>query len=317
MGHAHATPNTGRALWISAGLTGGYFVIELIAAILIGSVAVLSDAFHTFSAVGGVLIAIAAARYASRPPTSERTFGYLRGEVFGAFVNGFFLLGMAAFVLFMGARRLQSPTELSTTPMLLVAAGGILTELISLALLYEAQKTSLNIRGAYWHVVQTFVGSLIIIVAALVIRLTGFLEIDPLLGMAFGLVLLWASYGIIKASVDIFLEAAPPDIDLHEVKRELDALPGVRSAHHIHAWTIASERTIFSAHVLVDADHPAELLRLITDGLRDRHGVYFSTVQLETECDLEGAEEIEFLREASQGGAAEVPSHEGHSSSAH
>ena len=302
--HAHPTPNTGRALWISAGLTGGYFVIELTAAILIGSVAVLSDAFHTFSAVGGVLIAITAARYASRPATSERTLGYLRSEIFGAFVNGFFLLGMAALVLFMGVRRLQSPTELSTTPMLLVAAGGIVTELISLALLYEAQKTSLNIRGAYWHVVQTFVGSLIIIVAAVVIRLTGFLEIDSLLGMAFGLVLLWASHGIIKSSVDIFLEAAPPEIDLHGLKQELDALPGVRSAHHMHAWTIASQRTIFSAHVLVDADHPADLLRRITDGLRDQHGVYFSTVQLELEYDDEGAEEIEFLREA--------PSHESH-----
>lgn len=293
--HEHLTTDSSRALWISAALTGVYFVVELVAAILIGSVAVLSDAFHTFSAVGGVLIAIAAARYASRPPTPTRTFGFLRAEIFGAFVNGFFLLGMALIVLFMGARRLQDPAELATTPMLLVAAGGILTEVISLALLFEAQKDNLNVRGAFWHVVQTFVGSLIIIVAAVVIRLTDFLEIDPLLGMAFGLVLLWASYGIIRESVDIFLETAPPDLDLTEVKRELDAMSGVRSAHHIHAWTIASQRTIFSAHVLVQPNHPPSLLEDITDRLRHR-GVYFSTVQLETACDDEGAEAIEFLR---------------------
>lgn len=294
--HEHMAPDSGRALWISGALTGVYFVVELVAAILIGSVAVLSDAFHTFSAVGGVLIAIAAAQYASRRPTPMRTFGYLRAEIFGAFVNGFFLLGMALVVLFMGARRLQDPAELGTTPMLLVAAGGIVTEVISLALLFEAQKHNLNVRGAFWHVVQTFVGSLIIIVAAVVIRLTGFLEIDPLLGMAFGLVLLWASYGIIRESVDIFLEAAPPDLDLAEVKLELDAMPGVRSAHHIHAWTIASQRTIFSAHILVEPSHPPSLLGDITSHLRHNRGVYFSTVQLETECEDDGAEAIEFLR---------------------
>jgi cobalt-zinc-cadmium efflux system protein len=291
---AHVQGGDQRALTISAVLTGVYFVIEITAGILIGSVAVISDAFHTFSAVGGVVVAIVAARLATAPPTATRTFGLLRAEIFGAFVNGFFLLGMALLVLWMGSQRLADPKELEVGPMLLIAAGGLVTEVISLWLLFEGQKTNLNTRGAYWHVIQTFVGSLIIIVAALVIRFTDFLEIDPLLGMAFGLVLLWASYGIIKESLDVLLDRAPSDLDLLEVQASLEALPGAESAHHIHAWSVASGRTIFTAHLLIDDQAPEELLERATAILRDEYGVWFSTLQLERECFSEEPPELEF-----------------------
>ncbi|MCI0815332.1 MAG: cation transporter [Chloroflexi bacterium] len=286
-----------RALVISAILTGIYFVVELVAGILIGSVAVLSDAFHTFSAVAGVGIALAALSYARRPPTPERTYGFIRAEIFGAFANGFFLLGMAIFVIVMGAMRLSDPKDLATTPMLLVAAGGLVTEVISLGLLYDGQKKNLNLKGAYWHVVQTFIGSLIIVVAALVIRFTGFLEIDPLLGMAFGVFLLWASFGIIKESIAVFLEATPRGTDLLTIKRDIEALPGVVRTHHMHAWSLASGRNIFSAHVLQSDEAGPELLDTITQMLMEKYGFYFSTVQIESSDEgEEGAEEIEFLR---------------------
>lgn len=286
-----------RALVISAILTGIYFVVELVAGILIGSVAVLSDAFHTFSAVAGVGIALVALSYARRPPTPERTYGFIRAEIFGAFANGFFLLGMAIFVIVMGAMRLSDPKDLATTPMLLVAAGGLVTEVISLGLLYDGQKKNLNLKGAYWHVVQTFVGSLIIVVAALVIRFTGFLEIDPLLGMAFGVFLLWASFGIIKESIAVFLEATPRGTDLLTIKRDIEALPGVVRTHHMHAWSLASGRNIFSAHVLQSDEAGPDLLDTITVMLMEKYGFYFSTVQIESSDEREeGADEIEFLR---------------------
>ena len=297
MGHQHGPPpGSSRALTISALLTGVYFVIELVAGLLIGSIAVLSDAFHTFSAVAGVGIALTAAWYAARPVTPERTFGFMRAEIFGAFVNGFLLLGMALIVIAMGYMRLDDPKDLSTTPMLLIAAGGLITEVIALALLFEAQKTDLNVKGAYWHIIQTFVGSLIIIVAAVVIRFTGFLEIDPILGILFGFALIWASYGILKESLDIFMQSAPADMDLNAIKSEIDAIPGVASAHHIHAWSVASGRAIFSAHVLVDGDADPGLLDRITQLLKHEHAVYFSTLQLETECVDEEPAELEFLR---------------------
>ncbi len=182
-GHGGHLPSSGQALTISAWLTGLYFIAELIAGLWTGSIAVISDAFHTFSAVGGVLVAIAAARVARRPADLKRTFGWYRAEIVGALVNGAFLLAMAILVVVMGAMRLGAPIDLPTTPMLIIAAGGIVTEVISLYLLYRQQGEDLNVRGAYWHIIQTFVGSLIIIVAALVIHFTGFLAIDPLLGI--------------------------------------------------------------------------------------------------------------------------------------
>ncbi len=159
---------------------------------------------------------------------------------------------------------------------------------------------------------QTFVGSLIIIVAALVIDFTEFPEIDPILGIGFGLFLLWASFGIIKESIDIFLEAAPRGTDLLAVKRDIDELPGVVGAHHMHAWSIASGRKVFSAHVLqsgkADPDH---LLDWITELLKEKYGFYFSTVQIESSQEgEEGADEIEFLRHkkfASGGGSSSTP----------
>ena len=212
-------------------------------------------------------------------------------------MNGFFLLGMALIVIVFGALRLDDPKDLATTPMLLVAAGGLVTEIIALALLFEGQKQNLNLKGAYWHVIQTFVGSLIIVVAALVIRFTGFLEIDPILGIGFGLFLLWASFGIIKESIDIFLEAVPRGTDLLAVKRDIDQLPGVVRAHHMHAWSLASGRNIFAAHVLQSGEANPDLLDLITRMLKEKYGFYFSIVQIESSQEgEEGAEQIEFLR---------------------
>ena len=243
-----------RALRISAWLTGVYFVIELAIGIYTGSVAVISDAFHTFSAVGGVVLAIVAARIARRPADATRTFGSLRAEIIGALLNGAFLLGMAVLVLVMGYMRLQNPIDLPTMPMLFAAIGGIITEVISLRLLYAGQKGDLNIKGAFWHIIQTFVGSILIIVTALVIELTGFLAIDPILGMAFGVVLLYASWGIMRDATKILMESTPGDIDLTEVVERLEALANVSDVHHVHAWTLTSNKHVFSGHLRVASE---------------------------------------------------------------
>ena len=274
-------PASGRALAISAWLTGLYFVVEMIVGLWTGSVAVLSDALHTFSAVGGILVALVAARIARRPPDTAYTFGRRRAEVVGALVNGAFLLGMAVLVLVMGAMRLGSPIHLPAGPMLWVAAGGIVTEVISLALLWRQQKSDLNVRGAYWHILQTFVGSLIIVVAAVVIRYTGFLAIDPLLGMAFGLVLLWAGWGILRESLRILMDAAPPGIDLPEAVARLGRIEGVASAYHAHAWRLSDGRDIFTAHLRPEAG--ADRARVLDEAhaLLEETGFGFSTLQLE------------------------------------
>jgi cobalt-zinc-cadmium efflux system protein len=282
---ADADPQTARALRISAWLTGVYFVIELTIGLYSGSIAVISDAFHTFSAVGGVVLAIAARRIARRPADIKRTFGSYRAEIVGALLNGIFLLVMALIVLAMGYMRLREPIELPTTPMLIAAAGGLATELVSLWLLYGNQKSDLNLRGAFWHVMQTFVGSLLIILAALVIIFTGFTPIDPILGMAFGVVLLIASWGIIRDAIYILMEGTPRDINLGAVVSTLSELPNVQDVHHVHAWTLTSNKNVFSAHLrIATSEGETELLRNAHDLLREKFGFAFSTLQLETGC---------------------------------
>ena len=250
MGHGMASGDA-KALKVSGWLTGVYFVIELGIGLWTGSVAVLSDAFHTFSAVGGVLVALVAGHYASRPASQNASFGLIRAEIVGALINGFFLLGMAGLVLWMGAMRLMHPQEVPPGPMLLAAAGGLVTEAIALGMMYSRQKGNLNMKGAFWHIVQTFVGSLLIIVAAAVIYFTGFNRIDPILGMAFGLVLVWASWGIIRESLRILLDTVPRDLDLKAVACDVAGLPGVRNVHHAHAWALTTGKNIVSMHVLV------------------------------------------------------------------
>lgn len=288
-----------RALKITTWLTGVYFVIELGIGIYTGSIAVISDALHTFSAVGGVLLALAAARIAMRPADKRRTFGYARAEIIGALLNGFFLFVMALVVLYMGYNRLQNPIDLPTTPMLIAAFGGLVTEVIAIRLLYTAQKSNLNIRGAFWHILQTFVGSIIIIIAALVIRFTGFLAIDPILGMLFGLVLIYASWSISRDSLKILLENVPPDVDLEKVRQSLEGISGVADVHHMHAWALTSWKNIFSTHILIKtAAKSGAILREANRISKEEFGFFFSTIQIETRrTDTAGAEDIDIAKE--------------------
>ncbi|PWR02367.1 zinc ABC transporter [Meridianimarinicoccus roseus] len=294
-GHSGHLPSRGRALTVSAWLTGLYFVVELAIGLWTGSIAVISDAFHTFSAVGGVLVAIIAARIARRPADNDRSFGWYRAEVVGAAINGAFLLAMALFAIGMAAMRLSAPIDLPTGPMLWAAAGGLVTELISLGLIWKEGRGDLNTRGAVWHIVQTFVGSLLIIVTALVIRFTGFLLIDPLLGMAFGFVLVWASWGILRESIHMLMEGTPEDVDLGEVTDALERLEGVNDVHHVHAWTLTSGKNVFSGHLRKSTStDSADVLSAAHALLREEFGFLLVTLQVEDKClDEAGAEDID------------------------
>lgn len=301
-GHVGHIPEADhRALVISGWLTGLYFIAELAIGIWTGSIAVISDAFHTFSAVGGVLIALVAMRLGSRKASPARTFGYIRSEIIGALFNGLFLVGMALLVFWMGAMRLMEPIHLPTTPMLAAAVGGIITELIALRLLYPRQKGNLNMKGAFWHIIQTFVGSILIIISALVIRFTGFLEIDPLLGMAFGVVLLWASWSIIRDALHILLQGTPSELDLESAVAAIQRIEGVTDVHHAHAWSLTSGVNVFSSHVCVsDWNKGERVLEEVTGLLRKQFNVYFSTTQIEEYCldSEEVAAAIDVTREA-------------------
>jgi cobalt-zinc-cadmium efflux system protein len=284
IGSFHGLQADAKVLKITGWLTGVYFVIELFLGFYSGSVAVISDAFHTFSAVGGILIAFIANKIASKNATKQATFGFKRAEILGALLNGVFLLLMAIYVMYMGYMRLGKDFELPTGIMLLAALGGLITEVISFKLIYKKQKGNLNMQGAFWHIMQTFVGSILIIIAALVIKFTGYTNIDPILGMAFGVVLLWASYKMIKDVLDILMQTVPKDVDIDAIKQELIKIKGVKSIKHPHAWVLTSNKNIFTAHLQVDdITQSDDILKEATKKLQEKFNFYFSTLQIETE----------------------------------
>lgn len=284
-GHQHHGMGHGRQLKLAAVVTGAYFFFELIVGLYTGSVMVLVDAAHTFSAVGGVVLALVAQRIARRPATASQTFGGQRAEIIGALMNGAALLVMALVAMIMGGMRLMAPIEIPTTPMFIVALVGMLTEIWLIVLMFRSQKEDLNTRGAFWHVVQTFLGSFGIIVAALVIHFTGFMLIDPILGMMFGLMVLYAAWSILRESLSVLMEHAPDEPSVPEICEYLNSLDGVRHVHHPHLWLLRSGRPIFSAHLRVDeslaADQLDALLRKAREALKEEFGIYFSTLQLE------------------------------------
>jgi cobalt-zinc-cadmium efflux system protein len=224
---------------------------------------------------------------------------------------------MAILVIVMGAMRLQDPIELKIGPMIAAAAGGLVIEVYSLRLLYKSQKNNLNMKGAYWHVIQTCVGSLIILISAAVIHFTGFLEIDPLLGMGFGLVLIFASWKIIKGSLGFLMETVPDGVDLESISQELRKIAGVEDVHHIHAWALTSGTNIFSTHVKASegADTQA-VLKDVHASIDSTEAFYFATVQVETECiDTPGADDIDIMAGSGSGGDGGSDEHVGHGSS--
>jgi cobalt-zinc-cadmium efflux system protein len=198
--------------------------------------------------------------------------------------------------------------------MLVAAFGGLVTEFIAIKLLYSGQRGDLNVKGAFWHVLQTFVGSVIIIITAVVIYYTGFMAIDPILGMAFGVVLIYASIGIVRDSLKILSQTVPKDVDLEKVKVSLEAIPGVKNVHHIHAWTITPSVNIFSTHIHTDdLSKTDDILQKATNTLKEKFGFYFSTIQVEKECaEIDEAADIDITRVKERREASQ--SHGGHGS---
>ncbi len=285
MPHAHGTAasaNRGRLVAVFA-LTLSVFLVELVAAALSNSLALLADAGHMFTDVGGIGLALLAIWFAARPASVGRTFGYLRLEILVAVINAVLLFGVAAFILVEAWRRLSAPPEIATGLMLAVAILGLAANAVSLYLLRDAQRVSLNMRGAYLEVMGDFAGSVAVIVAAIVIALTGWTPADAVASALIGFLIIPRTWRLLRDAVDVLLEAAPKGIDLEEVRTHIRDVPGVADVHDLHAWTITSGVNVLSAHVVLDerADPPAVLDELCSC-LSGDFDIEHSTFQLET-----------------------------------
>jgi cobalt-zinc-cadmium efflux system protein len=285
MPHAHGTAaaaNRGRLVAVFA-MTLGVFVVELVGGLVSNSLALLADAGHMLTDVAGIGLALLAIWFAGRPANGGRTFGYLRLEILAAVVNAVLLFGVSAFILVEAWRRLSDPPEIATGLMLAVALVGLAANAVSLFLLRTAQGESLNMRGAYLEVMGDFAGSAAVIVAAIVIVLTGWTQADAVASAVIGLLIIPRTWRLLRDAVDVLLEATPKGMDLDEVRTHILRAKGVADIHDLHAWTITSGMNVVSAHVVLDdGANPPEVLDELCRCLAGDFDIEHSTFQLES-----------------------------------
>jgi len=287
-GHVHG-PRIGSAgaqhqkpLAVAFGLTATYMVVEVVAGVATGSLALISDAAHMGTDVLGLGMALAAIQLAKRPAAGGRTYGTYRLEVLAAVINGLLLFGVAFYVLYEAVQRFREPPDVAGLPMMIVATVGLIVNVISFRLLTAGAKESLNIKGAYLEVLSDMLGSVGVIIGGIVITVTGFRYIDAIVAVAIGLFILPRTWKLMAHALRILMEIAPPGLDLDAAIGELAAVPGVRAVHDLHIWTVTSGMEAATVHVVVndDADWHT-ILDQVRTILTDKYSVSHPTIQLE------------------------------------
>ncbi|WP_460774325.1 cation diffusion facilitator family transporter [Microbacterium sp. GXF7504] len=279
---------TRRLLAVSLAITSTVFVVQVVGAVLSGSLALLADAAHMLMDAAALVIALVAGAVAARPADDRRTFGYQRAEVFGALVNGVILLVVSVWVAIEAVLRLTSPAEpeVSGDLMLVIATVGMLANGIAMWLLSSAQKRNINARGAYLEVLGDLLGSVAVVVAAVVIITTGWVAADAVASLLIAAMIVPRAVGLLREVVTVLSEATPKDIRVQEIRDHILATDGVSDVHDVHVWQLTRGAPVFSAHVVVaedafEAGASTAILTRLQSCLADHFDVEHSTFQLE------------------------------------
>ncbi|MFJ6550041.1 cation diffusion facilitator family transporter [Microbacterium sp. NPDC091676] len=277
-----------RLLAISLTLTATVMIVQVVGALLTGSLALLADAAHMFTDASALVIALIAATVAARPADDRRTFGYQRAEVFGALINAVILIALAAVVAVQGVQRLLNPSEVEVAGglMLVVAVVGLVANAVSMWLLSRAQRTNLNVRGAYLEVMGDLLGSLMVIIAAGVILVTGWMPADALASLFIAAMIIPRAFVLLKEVFSVLAESAPKGMAVGEIRTHLLGYDGVVGVHDVHVWQLTRGAPVFTAHVSVRPDlladgRSAALLSEMQACLADHFDVAHSTFQIE------------------------------------
>ncbi len=296
--HSHTSHEHGniaseriRALTISLIIVLIIMVVEFVGGILSNSLSLVGDAGHMLVdalALGLSLIAITLAR---RPTTSTRTYGFHRMEIMAALANGATLVLIAAYIFYEAYNRFSNPPEVKSTLMLVVASIGLVANIAGIWLLKDVRHGSLNIRAAFLHIFGDTISSVGVIVAAVVISLTGWTTIDPIIAVFIGCIILWGAVRLVRESSDILLEAVPSHIQMDKVIEVLKTVPGVQDAHDIHIWTITSGLYALSAHLMItdqSVSSSSEVVRAVNTQLAEQFNIRHTTLQLECQSCASG-----------------------------
>jgi cobalt-zinc-cadmium efflux system protein len=284
--HDHAGEASLRRLWWAMLINAAFLLVEFVGGLLTNSLALLSDAGHMLTDVAALAVAIAAAHLARRPPTPRRTFGLLRTEVIGAFLNGVTLVVIVGLIFWKAMQRFAQPVDVDAPVMLAIAAAGLLANAASVAVLLPSRGHSLNIQAAFLHMAADALGSLAAITAGSVIWATGWTPIDALVSLLIGVLILYSTVGLLRRTLSILLNATPSRISYGEVKEALEKIPHFDQIQDLHIWTIASGMDILTAHVRLepgcsDTTHWQQCLQVAQKMLHEEFGIEHSTLQLE------------------------------------
>ena len=285
MNHSHIGDNMRRVV-IALLLTGSFMIVEVIGGILSGSLALLADAGHMLTDTMALALAAVAFQVCKRPADAKLTYGYHRFQILAAFVNGLSLLFIVGWILVEAVDRFLAPTEVLGKTMLVVAAAGLVVNLIAFAVLHGGDRENLNIRGAAVHVAGDLLGSVAAIVAALVIIYTGWTPIDPILSVAVAMLILRSAWILVKRSAHVLLEGAPEWLDTKIMQdRIVGQVPVVSSIHHVHVWGMTPQDLMLTMHVRLEQEpgNPTECIRQIKEVLSAEYGIGHSTIEIETD----------------------------------
>jgi cobalt-zinc-cadmium efflux system protein len=281
--HGHATDNR-RRLALTLGLAASYMLAEAVGGWLTGSLALLADAGHMLSDAAALGLSLFAIWIGQRPPTPRRTWGYYRTEILAALANGAALVAISVWVVFEAAERFRNPPEVNAPVMMGIAVGGLMVNLIGLRILSGGRNDSLNVRGAWLHVLTDALGSVQAIVAGALIWGLGWQWADPAASILISILVVWSAWHLLKETVGVLMEGTPAHIDLDKVRNTLARLPGVCGVHDLQVWTITSGMEALSAHLVVEGEaSTTALLRQVQSSLHEEFGIHHATVQIEPE----------------------------------
>jgi len=269
-----------RMAWV-LGLTSTFMAAEVVGGILSNSLALLADAGHMFTDVGAIALSLVAMRLAQRPPSPTKTYGYVRLEILAALINGAALLFIAGFILLEAWKRAQTPPEVDGPLLLVVAAVGLAVNVLGAWLLHPHAGESLNVRGAYLHILGDMLGSVGAILAGVLIMTTGWMLADAIVSVVIALLILFSAWRLVRDATDVLLEGAPRDLDVEDLVEDLRDIVGLEELHDIHVWTLTSGFVAMSGHGVID---DLSVHRRILDeinGKLNRRGISHVTFQLE------------------------------------
>lgn len=264
-------------------MTASILVAEVVGGILTNSLALLADAGHMASDIGALGLGVGAIWLASRPPSRRRTYGFHRAEVLAALLNSLALIAVAGYVFFEASRRLADPPDVSSGPMLIVAAVGLTANLVSAAILFRQRSDSLNVRAAFLHVIGDAAASVGVVIAGIIMLTTDQFIADPVISVLIGVLILAGGFRLTWETTQVLLEATPPGVSIRDIQQAMLRTPGVQGIHDLHVWTVTSGFISLSAHVETDQGHNQhDILVELRHLLAHHYCIEHATIQLET-----------------------------------